>query len=110
MTDSTIIGRCKVADLKDGEIRKCQVEHGHVIAIYRQDGQLFATQDRCSHALASLAEGWLEGYDVYCPVHEARFDIRTGKPLCFPATDPIKTYDITTDDASGDALVREKLQ
>ena len=50
------------------------------------------TQDTCSHAKASLTEGWLEGHEVCCPVHDGRFDLRTGKALCFPATDPIQTF------------------
>lgn len=103
-----VIARCKPEGLADGDIRQCQGEHGHVIAVYRQGGEFFATQDRCSHAMASLSDGWMEGHEVFCPVHEARFDVRTGKALCFPATEPIQTYEVQTD-PDGDIVVMEKL-
>lgn len=107
MSEGAIVARCSVQGLQDGDIRKCAGAGERVIAIYRQEGKFFATQDRCSHALASLSEGWLEGFEVFCPVHEARFDIRTGKALCFPATEPIEAYDLTVDEA-GEVVVHER--
>lgn len=103
------IARCSAAGLADGDIRKCHGRDGQVLAIYRQDGKFYATQDRCSHAMASLSEGWMEGHEVFCPVHEARFDVRTGKALCFPATDPIETYDVEVG-SGGEIVVMEKLK
>lgn len=105
---SVVVARCSTEGLADGEIRKCPGQNGHAIAIYRQNGQLFATQDRCTHAMASLSEGWLEGYEVFCPVHDARFDIRTGQALCFPATDPLVTYEVVANDNGNEIEVLER--
>ena len=48
------------------------------IGVYRIDGQLYALEDRCSHDDGPLCEGEREGYEVICPRHGARFDLRTG--------------------------------
>jgi nitrite reductase/ring-hydroxylating ferredoxin subunit len=78
----------------------CKVKLAGVepIAVFGVEGRYYAIQDTCSHALASLADGWLDGYEVYCPVHEARFDIRDGNPLCFPATKPLRTFPTSLQD------------
>ena len=47
---------------------------GHRIAIYRRDGQLHATDGLCTHAWVPLEDGLLDGYEIECPVHQARFD------------------------------------
>lgn len=80
------------ASIPEGEGRAVQIDGLEPIAIFNVGGSYFVTQDTCSHAKASLTEGWLEGHEVCCPVHDGRFDIRTGKPLCFPVTDPIRTF------------------
>lgn len=57
------------------------------IAILRDtDGSCWALNDTCTHAFASLAEGWVEDGYVECPVHASRFNLRTGKVLGLPAT------------------------
>jgi nitrite reductase/ring-hydroxylating ferredoxin subunit len=89
-----------LAAIAEGEIKRVELPGHEPVAVYRVEGKCHATQDTCSHSLASLAEGWLEGCEVVCPVHEARFDIRTGKPLCFPATEPIKVFAITERDGA----------
>ncbi|RJO71028.1 non-heme iron oxygenase ferredoxin subunit [Nocardia panacis] len=76
------------------------------LLIYRVEGEYFATADTCTHATASLAEGELEGHTIVCPVHWAEFDIRTGKPLCFPATRALDTYAVSV--ADGQLYVRRK--
>ncbi|MGW5750103.1 non-heme iron oxygenase ferredoxin subunit [Nocardia rhamnosiphila] len=67
------------------------------LLIYRVDGKIYATADTCTHATASLSEGELEGHTIVCPVHWAEFDIRTGNPLCFPATKALDTYAVSVD-------------
>jgi nitrite reductase/ring-hydroxylating ferredoxin subunit len=76
----------------DGEARAIKVAGIEPIAVFNIGGQFYATQDTCSHARASLAEGFIEGHEVSCPVHDGRFDVRDGKPLCFPVTEPIKAF------------------
>jgi 3-phenylpropionate/trans-cinnamate dioxygenase ferredoxin subunit len=64
------------------------------IALYNVDGQLFATSDICSHEEASLSEGEFFDHVIECPLHGARFDVRTGKPLSLPAVYPVKTFPV----------------
>jgi naphthalene 1,2-dioxygenase system ferredoxin subunit len=65
---------------------------GRDIAIYKVSGQVFATDNICTHAHARLCDGYLEGHDIECPLHQGRFDIRDGKALCGPVTDPLRTF------------------
>lgn len=85
------------AELADGEARPMPAAPH--IAIYRVGDEFYATQDSCSHEQWSLGEdGELEGYEVLCSLHMARFDIRDGRALCLPALNPIKTYPVTVTD------------
>ena len=52
------------------------------------DGELFAVDDRCSHADVSLSEGEVEGCLIECWLHGSQFDLRTGQPTCLPANAP----------------------
>ena len=67
---------------------------GRSIALYDIDGDLFATDNICTHAYARLSDGWLDGDLIECPLHAARFDVRTGKVLDPPATEDLKTYPV----------------
>jgi len=67
---------------------------GHEIALFNVEGEIFATDNICSHAYASLADGFVTGDVVECPLHEACFNIRTGKVLSAPATVDIRTYPV----------------
>ena len=68
------------------------------IAMFRIGDEVFAVGDRCSHAEASLAEGEVFDYEVECPRHGSAFDLRTGKPLALPATNPVPTYEVAIED------------
>jgi len=87
-----------IEELPTGEIRSVVLGEAPRIALYNVDGSYFATADRCSHARALLSRGWLERHEIFCPVHEARFDVRTGQPLCFPATEPVAIYPVKVED------------
>ena len=81
------------SDLVEGEVIGVEVA-GHSIALYDVDGNLFATDNICTHAYACLSDGWLDGEVIECPLHAARFDIRSGKVLDPPATEDLKTYPV----------------
>jgi len=66
---------------------------GHEIALYDIEGQLFATDDICTHAYAKLSDGFDNG-EIECPLHAGRFDARTGKATAPPCVDDIKTYPV----------------
>jgi len=67
---------------------------GAPIAIFHVDGQYYATTDICTHEEASLSEGELEGEIVECPLHGARFNVRTGDVKALPAVVKLQTYPV----------------
>jgi 3-phenylpropionate/trans-cinnamate dioxygenase ferredoxin component len=68
------------------------------IAVFNVDGELFAIDDTCTHQDASLADGWVEGCAVECPLHAACFDLRTGMSSGPPAKMPVRTHEVVVDD------------
>ncbi len=58
------------------------------------DGKVYAVEDTCSHDQQPLGDAKVEGKEITCPRHGARFDVTTGEALCMPATGAIKTFDI----------------
>ena len=73
---------------------------GVPIAIFHVDGHYYATSDVCTHEETSLSEGELEGEIVECPLHGARFNVRTGEVKALPAVVRLQTYPLrVVDDA-----------
>ena len=69
-----------------------------VAVFHTEDGEIFAIDDTCSHEGASLADGWLEGCEIECPLHSSRFDLRTGAVDAPPARLPVRTHQVVVDD------------
>jgi len=65
---------------------------GHRIALCNTGEGVYAIADLCSHDDGPLDQGRLNGSQIECPRHGARFDVTTGKALCLPAVRPVKTY------------------
>jgi 3-phenylpropionate/trans-cinnamate dioxygenase ferredoxin subunit len=88
---------CTLDDLPAGEAVRI-VAHVAVtevpVAVFNADGQFYAIDDTCTHQDASLADGWLEGCLVECPLHASCFDLRTGEPTAPPAKLPVRTYPV----------------
>jgi 3-phenylpropionate/trans-cinnamate dioxygenase ferredoxin subunit len=91
--DMNWIRIASASDLQDDEVLGLTVG-GARIALYRSQGEFYATDNRCTHAEALMSEGYLEDGCIECPLHQARFDIRTGAALCAPATEPLRTYPV----------------
>ena len=74
--------------------------NGRPIAVFNVDGAFCAIDDVCTHDGGPLAEGELIGFQSECPRHGARFDVRTGRPLCMPAIEPVTVHatDVRGDD------------
>jgi 3-phenylpropionate/trans-cinnamate dioxygenase ferredoxin subunit len=71
------------------------VEHGDTrIAVCNVGGQFYAIEDVCTHDGGSLDQGQLEGDEIECPRHGARFNVRTGAATLMPAVMPVPTYPI----------------
>jgi 3-phenylpropionate/trans-cinnamate dioxygenase ferredoxin component len=79
------------SDLPPGGKMLAEVD-GRPIAVFNVDGCFYAIDDVCTHDGGPLAEGELQGAEIQCPRHGARFDVRTGKALCFPAFEPVTAH------------------
>jgi 3-phenylpropionate/trans-cinnamate dioxygenase ferredoxin subunit len=64
------------------------------VAVARNGDEVFAIEDMCSHAAVPLSEGEVEGCTLECFLHGSRFDLRTGKPIGPPATEPVATFPV----------------
>ena len=64
------------------------------LALFRVGDAVHATAAICTHGQARLCEGFVEGHSVECPLHQGRFDLRSGAPLCEPVTEPLATYPV----------------
>jgi 3-phenylpropionate/trans-cinnamate dioxygenase ferredoxin subunit len=83
---------CPLDDLPPGTSRR--VDGDRPIALWRtDDGTVYAIDDTCTHQDASLADGWLEGCAVECPLHASRFDLRSGAVDAPPAKVGVRTYE-----------------
>jgi|ERR1700722_6310905 len=67
---------------------------GREIAIYKVGDAVYATDNLCTHGNGRLCDGFLEGHEIECPLHQGRFDVRDGKPLCEPVTEPLRSYSV----------------
>jgi len=90
---------CSVAEIPAGEVRKVEVD-GHEIALVNLGAEGFRAVDAiCSHAHEFLTEGEVDVDDetIECPKHGSTFDLNTGKPRSLPATTPVDTFAVTTE-------------
>ncbi|MEY3722046.1 MAG: hypothetical protein RL618_2565 [Pseudomonadota bacterium] len=67
---------------------------GKSLALYQVDGEIYATDNLCTHGNARLCDGFLEGHEIECPLHQGKFDIRNGKAMCAPLTEDVRTYPV----------------
>ncbi|HLU58185.1 MAG TPA: bifunctional 3-phenylpropionate/cinnamic acid dioxygenase ferredoxin subunit [Pseudonocardia sp.] len=91
-----LVGRPE--DIPLGEAVRVEEGVEAPIAVFNVDGEFFAIDDTCTHQDASLADGWVEGCSVECPLHAACFDLRTGMPSGPPAKTPVRTHEVVVVD------------
>ena len=92
----------KLADVPPGGKLLVDLD-GRAVAVFNVEGTLYCIDDVCTHDGGPLAEGEFHGCEIQCPRHGARFDVRTGKALCFPAFEPVATHAVEVKD--GDIYV-----
>jgi 3-phenylpropionate/trans-cinnamate dioxygenase ferredoxin subunit len=90
---------CPLSALSPGDAFRLDVEPP-IAVFHTEDGEIFAIDDTCTHQDASLADGWLEGCEVECPLHASRFDLRTGKADAPPAKRPVRTHEVHVEDGT----------
>lgn len=93
-----------VADFPPGSRRTLDAA-GTPIAVFNVDGAYYAIEDLCTHEAETLSGGRLEGCEIVCPRHQARFSLRTGAALCPPAYEAVATFPVRV--ASGRVQVRD---
>lgn len=76
-------GTAKVYEVGDRTVAVCNV-----------GGEFYAVDDVCTHDEGSLDQGDLEGFEIECPRHGARFDVRSGEVKALPAVLPIDTFKV----------------
>ena len=67
---------------------------GKRLALCNTGEGIYAIDDVCTHDGGPLDQGQLEGKEIECPRHGARFDVTTGRALCLPAVRPVRTYPV----------------
>src|SRR5919106_2212530 len=95
----------KVAETKDiqpSNMKAIDIEGGERICIANVEGKYYTIGNVCTH----LNEGTLEGYEVECPWHGSKFDVRTGEPTRLPARQAVPDYEVKVED--NNILVRKQ--
>jgi nitrite reductase/ring-hydroxylating ferredoxin subunit len=82
---------CAAADLPPGSVKSFEVGE-ETVAVYNVDGTFYATEARCTHAVADLGDGILEGDVIECSLHFGAFNVRTGKAIQAPCFVDLKTF------------------
>ncbi|GEL18140.1 bifunctional 3-phenylpropionate/cinnamic acid dioxygenase ferredoxin subunit [Pseudonocardia asaccharolytica] len=89
---------CGASEIKPGEAAR--IDADPPVAVFNVDGEFLATSDTCTHEESSLADGYVDGAQVECAWHFAKFCLRTGRALSLPATEDLTTYRVrVADDA-----------
>src|ERR687887_1314741 len=89
----------KVAETKDvqtSQMKEVQI-NGEDVCIANVEGKYYAIGNVCTHEGGPLADGILEGYEVECPWHGSKFDVRTGEVISPPASESEPIYEIKVD-------------
>ena len=93
MSQATWIDALAADDLPTDDVLGVDVA-GRDIALYTVGGEVFATDNLCTHGNARLCDGFLEGHEIECPLHQGKFDVRNGLPTCDPVTEALRSYPI----------------
>jgi glycine betaine catabolism B len=83
-------------DIQPSHMKEVQLD-GQNICLVNVEGKYYAINNICTHEGGPLADGTLEGYEVECPWHGSKFDVRTGEVKEPPASEPEPTYQVKLD-------------
>lgn len=87
---------CKISEFDRVPVKTISYED-IPIAVFKVGNELYAIVDECTHMEASLSEGNIEGETITCPLHGAKFNLRTGDVLSLPAASPIQVLPVRVD-------------
>jgi 3-phenylpropionate/trans-cinnamate dioxygenase ferredoxin subunit len=83
----------RVDDLAPGQVKVVQAGRSR-LAVCNVDDTFYCIDDVCTHDGGSLDQGELEGVEIECPRHGARFDVTDGRATCLPAVTPVRVYPV----------------
>src|SRR5262245_60031091 len=95
-----------VNQVPDGGMTAVMLEDGTEIVLARAGDRIFAIDIMCTHQEAWLDSGFFhpQSLELECPLHEGRFDVRTGAVTSPPPTEAIRTYEVAVE--GDDVLVK----
>jgi naphthalene 1,2-dioxygenase system ferredoxin subunit len=93
MSDMNWVDALAVDELPSDDVLGLNVA-GRDIALYTVGDAVFATDNLCTHGHARLCDGFLDGHEIECPLHQGKFDVRDGAPLCAPVTEALHSYPV----------------
>ena len=93
MSTMTWVDAAAVDDVPADDVVGIDVQ-GRDIALYGTEDGIHATDNICTHGHARLCDGFLEGHEIECPLHQGRFDVRNGKAMCAPLTEDLRSYPV----------------
>jgi nitrite reductase/ring-hydroxylating ferredoxin subunit len=92
-----VVRVCAQADVAPGTVKAFPVG-ANTLAVYNLDGTFYVTDDECTHAAASLADGMIDGDVIECCMHMGSFHIPTGRVVEPPCEVPLRTYKVVLRD------------
>ncbi len=93
MNEPTWVDALPVDELPTDDVIGIEVA-GRDIAVYTVGGAVYATDNVCTHGQARLCDGFLDGHEIECPLHQGKFDVRDGRPTCAPVTAALRSYPV----------------
>jgi naphthalene 1,2-dioxygenase system ferredoxin subunit len=93
MNDANWLDALSTDDLPTDDVMGVMVA-GRDIAIYTVGSDVYATDNVCTHGQARLCDGFLDGHEIECPLHQGKFDVRSGAPTCAPVSQALRSYPV----------------
>jgi len=96
MSNANWVDAMSTDELPDDDVTGVIVA-GRDIAIYTVGDAVYATDNVCTHGQARLCDGFLDGHEIECPLHQGKFDVRDGRPMCEPVSEALRSYPVKVD-------------
>lgn len=94
------VALCQSESVAPGQMVRFELDGLDPVLLINDEGEFRLIDDDCTHAIASLADGRLEGHTIFCPLHGGSFDIRSGKACTLPCKFPLRTYKVLVEDGT----------
>lgn len=90
----TWVEAAKVSEFNESDRKLVDLGGSTQIGLFKVDGEFLAVSAWCTHQRAIMVQGSIDDCELMCPLHGARFDLRTGEALSLPAVEAVKTYKV----------------